>query len=263
MENRANLAIIGGTGIYDPGEFRIIEKLDISTPYGEPSTQPILCELVGIDLIFLPRHGEKHTIPPHKVNYRANIYALKELGVKRILAPQAVGSLKEELRPGVLVFPDQFIDFTKKRDYSFYDGPEVVHIACGEPFCPELRAILSNTSRELGLEYFDKATSLCIEGPRFSTKAESNLFRQFADIVGMTLIPEAKLARELEICYAPISMVTDYDVWKEKEEVSADKVIETMRKNTAKVKQLIINSIPKIPKQRNCICSRALEGARL
>ena len=263
IEEKATIGIIGGTGIYDAGEFKTIKKLDINTPYGKPSAHLIIFEAQNIKIAFLPRHGENHTIPPHKVNYRANIYALKELGVKRILAPQAVGSLKEELKPGMIVFPDQFIDFTKKRDYSFYDGPEVVHIASAEPFCPELRKILSEISEDLGFEHSTKATYLCIEGPRFSTKAESNLFRQFADIIGMTLIPEAKLARELEICYTPISTITDYDVWKEKEEVNTDKVVETMKKNTAKIKKLIANSIQKIPKERNCICSKALEGARI
>jgi 5'-methylthioadenosine phosphorylase len=260
---KAKIAIIGGTGIYDPEQFKIIDKIDLVTPYGRPSAPLTICKISGREVVFLPRHGEKHSLPPHKVNYKANIWALKELGVERILAPHAVGSLKEELKPGMLVFPDQFIDFTKRRDYSFYNGPKVVHISSAEPFCPDLRELLSRTSKKLNFEYAEKATYICIEGPRFSTRAESNMFRQFADIIGMTLIPEAKLARELEICYASISMVTDYDVWKERDEVSADKIIETMRKNTEKVRKLLAKVIEQVPEERNCICSRALEGAEL
>jgi 5'-methylthioadenosine phosphorylase len=174
-----------------------------------------------------------------------------------------VGSLKEEYKPGTIVFPDQFIDFTKTREYTFYNGPEVVHVSSAEPFCPELRKLLSKTAEEFSYDYSNNATYICIEGPRFSTKAESKMFRQFADIIGMTLIPEAKLARELEMCYASISMITDYDVWKEREKVSADVVIETMKKNNIKVRNLIIETLPKIPRERNCVCSKALEGARL
>ncbi|HIE41055.1 MAG TPA: S-methyl-5'-thioadenosine phosphorylase [Candidatus Aenigmarchaeota archaeon] len=257
------IAIIGGTGIYEQEEFKIIEKIDLVTPYGRPSAPLSICEINKQKIIFLPRHGERHNLPPHKVNNRANIWALKELGVERILAPHAVGSLKEDLKPGMLIFPDQFIDFTKRRDYSFYDGPKVVHISMAEPFCPELRKILSEISKELNFEYSNRAIYLCIEGPRFSTKAESYLFRKFADIIGMTLIPEVKLARELELCYASISMVTDYDVWRERDEVNANKVIDTMKKNIIKVRKLIVNVIEKIPEGRHCICSKALESAQL
>ena len=263
MEEKIRIGIIGGTGIYSPDEFKIIEKVNPETPYGKTSAPLTICEIKDKKVVFLPRHGEKHTIPPHKINYRANIWALKELGVERIIAPNAVGSLKEELKPGMLIFPDQFIDFTKRRDYTFYDGPKVVHISSSEPFCPELRKLLLEKANKLGFESSNKATYICIEGPGFSTKAESNMFRQFADIIGMTLVPEVKLARELEICYASISMVTDYDVWKERDEVSADKVKETMAKNITKVRKLLLEVIPEIPEDRNCVCSRALKDAQI
>ena len=263
MEEKIRIGIIGGTGIYSPDEFKIIEKVNPETPYGKTSAPFTICEIKDKKVVFLPRHGEKHTIPPHKINYRANIWALKELGVERIIAPNAVGSLREELKPGMLIFPDQFIDFTKRRDYTFYDGPKVVHISNSEPFCPELRKLLFEKANKLGFESSNKATYVCIEGPGFSTKAESNMFRQFADIIGMTLVPEVKLARELEICYASISMITDYDVWKERDEVSADKVKETMAKNITKVRKLLLEVIPEIPEDRNCVCSRALKDAQI
>ncbi len=260
---KVRIGIIGGTGVVDIESFELVEKRDIITPYGRTSAPISIFDAKGVKIAFLPRHGEGHRIPPHKVNYRANIWALKEIGVERILAPHAVGSLKEEFKPGMLVFPDQFIDFTKKRDYTFYDGPKVVHIGTAQPFCPELRKLLAENAEKLGFEFSEKGTYICIEGPRFSTKAESFMFRNFADIIGMTLVPEAQLARELEICYVSISMVTDYDVWKEQEEVSTELVLETMRKNVDKTKKLIERVIPQIPEKRACICSKALEGAEI
>lgn len=261
MEKRPFLGIIGGTGIYET--FETVERIEIDTPYGKPSDTITICKVGGKKVAFLPRHGERHEIPPHKVNYRANIWALKHVGVERIIAPHAVGSLKEEYIPGTLVFPDQFIDFTKKREYTFYDGRQVIHISTAEPFCPELRNILIQTAKELNINHQEKATYVCIEGPRFSTKAESHMFRQFADIIGMTIVPEAQLARELEMCYASISMVTDYDVWKEQEEVSAELVIQRMKDNLDKTKKILERAIQKIPEERNCLCKDALKGAEL
>ena len=261
MEEKPLIGIIGGTGVYEA--FETLERIEMDTPYGKPSDVITICEVSGRKVAFLPRHGEKHEIPPHKVNYRANIWALKQLGVERIIAPHAVGSLKEEYRPGTLVFPDQFIDLTKKREYTFYDGPKVIHISTAEPFCNELRNILIKAARELNIGHKENATYVCIEGPRFSTKAESFMFRQFADIIGMTLVPEAQLARELEMCYASISMVTDYDVWKEQEQVSAELVIQRMKENLDKTKRILEYIIPKIPKERNCLCKDALKGAEL
>ncbi len=252
------IGIIGGSGFYelleDPREVKI------ATPYGSPSAPVQMGKLEGVEVAFIPRHGIGHTIPPHKVNYRANIWALHELGVERIIGVNAVGSLQEEYKPGDIVFVDQFIDFTKKRDYTFYDGGKVYHVGFADPFCPEIRKVLIGSAKELGLQFKETGTYICIEGPRFSTRAESRMFRQFADIIGMTLVPEINLARELEICYANISMVTDYDVWADKP-VDTKEVLETMAKNIDNVKALLKLAVPRIPEKRDCPCSKALENA--
>lgn len=252
------IGIIGGSGFYelleDPREVKI------ATPYGSPSAPVQVGKLEGMEVAFIPRHGIGHTIPPHKVNYRANIWALHKLGVERIIGVNAVGSLQEEYKPGDIVFVDQFIDFTKKRDYTFYDGGKVYHVGFADPFCPEIRKVLIDSAKELGLQFKETGTYICIEGPRFSTRAESRMFRQFADIIGMTLVPEINLARELEICYANISMVTDYDVWAEKP-VDTKEVLETMAKNIDNVKALLKLAVPRIPEKRDCPCSKALENA--
>ncbi len=258
----AKIGIIGGTGIYDPGMLENIEEINIETIYGKPSGPITVGTFKGKKVAFLPRHGPKHTIPPHKINFRANIQALKELGVERILAPQAVGSLREEMKPGSIVFPDQFIDRTWGRTSTFYEKDKVCHISMADPFCPELRKILIESARELKQDIHEKGTYVCIQGPRFSTRAESNMFRQWgADIIGMTLVPEVVLAREAEICYASIAMITDYDCWKETA-VTLDEVVKTMKENNEKVKELLKAVIPKIPDIReNCNCANALDGA--
>jgi 5'-methylthioadenosine phosphorylase len=212
---------------------------------------------------FLPRHSKKHTIRPTDVNSRANIFALRKLGVQRILAPATVGSLREEFKPGDIVIVDQFIDRTTRREQSFYTGKRVCHISVAEPMCPEVRRSLMDAADEADVNAHKAGTYVCIEGPRFSTKAESRLYRAWgADVVGMTLVPECVLAREAEICYATIATVTDYDVWKEKP-VSAEEVKKTMHENVAKVKKVIAEAIPKIPKERRCECKSALRGALL
>ncbi len=254
------IGIIGGSGIY--GVFNPKKSTKVHTPYGVPSGNVEIGEISGVEVAFLPRHGKGHYIPPHKVNYRANIYALQTLGVERVIGVNAVGSLREEYKPGDTVIVDQFIDFTKKRDYTFYDGPKVVHISMADPFCPELRKVFIDTSRSLGYRTHDKGTYVCIEGPRFSTRAESRMFRQFADIIGMTLVPEAQLARELEMCYVNISTITDYDVWAEKP-VTTEEVLRVMNENEEKVKKILENGIPEIPKERNCPCKDALKGAEI
>ena len=254
------IGIIGGSGIY--GVFNPKKSIKVHTPYGLPSGNVEIGEISGVEVAFLSRHGKGHYIPPHKVNYRANIYALQTLGVERVIGVNAVGSLREEYKPGDTVIVDQFIDFTKKRDYTFYDGPKVVHISMADPFCPELRKVFIDTSRSLGYRTHDKGTYVCIEGPRFSTRAESRMFRQFADIIGMTLVPEAQLARELEMCYVNISTITDYDVWAEKP-VTTEEVLRVMNENEEKVKKILENGIPEIPKERNCPCKDALKGAEI
>ncbi len=257
------IAIIGGTGIADPKLFRTVKEIDASTPFGKPSDKIRIVEFQGMKVAFLPRHGSGHTIPPHKVNSRANIRALKDIGVERVIGLAAVGSLQEKMKPGDIVIPDQFIDMTKQRPLTFYDGPKVVHVSVADPFCPQLRALAYEKAKGLGTPAHDKGTYVCVEGPRFSTRAESNLWRVMeADIVGMTLVPEAQLARELELCYLSISSVTDYDVWAEKP-VSAKDVIDRMRENTVKVQDMLKQIIPAIPDERKCDCGHALKDAGL
>jgi len=255
------IGIIGGTGVYDPTMFEDVKEIKVYTPYGETSDMVSVGFLQGRKVAFIPRHGRNHRIPPHKVNFRANIWALKELGVSRVVAPAAVGSLREDFKPGDFVIVDQFIDRTKKREDTFYEGGRVCHISAADPFCPELRKTFYEGASRLGLRVHDRGTYVCIEGPRFSTRAESKLFRSWgADVIGMTLYPECILAKEMEMCYVSISMVTDYDVWAEKP-VSVKEVIETMKKNTENFKKLVMKVIPEIPRERKCPCRHALRDA--
>ncbi|MCJ7423863.1 S-methyl-5'-thioadenosine phosphorylase [Candidatus Bathyarchaeota archaeon] len=258
---QAEIGIIGGTGFCDPKLFKNAEETKVHTPYGMPSDSITIGDLKGRRVAFLPRHSRKHTIRPTDVNSRANIFALKKLGVQRILAPSTVGSLKEEFKPGDIVFVDQFIDRTTRREQSFYSGKRVCHISVAEPMCPELRRVLIKAADAVSISTHDAGTYVCIEGPRFSTKAESRLFRTWgADVVGMTLVPECILAREAEICYSSIATVTDYDVWKD-HPVSADEVVKTMRANVEKVKSIIAEAIHNMPKERRCECKSALQKA--
>ncbi len=261
----ADIGLIGGTGIYDSGILNDKKEIKVHTPYGEPSDFITIGEFCGKTIAFIPRHGKKHRIPPHRINYRANIWILKELGVTRIIAPSAVGSLQKEFHPGDIAIPDQFVDFTKKRQYSFYDGGEVCHISAFDPFCSELKELAFQEANNLGYAVHKNVTYVCIEGPRFSSKAESNFFREVmkAHIIGMTLIPECILAREVEICYVSIATITDYDAWTDSE-VSSDKIMETLQKNIDKTKKLLGKLIPTISNKRiKCRCGNALEGALL
>ncbi len=261
-DDPAPIGIIGGTGVYDASQVRDVRSVKVSTPYGAPSAAIDLGNFQGAPIAFLPRHGKGHTIPPHSINYRANIWALHHLGVRRIVSPSAVGSLKEEYKPGDFVFPDQFIDNTKTRDYTFYDGGKTIHVSLADPFCPTLRNHFSKHARALELSYHDRGTYVCIEGPRFSTRAESRMLRQFAEIIGMTACPEAQLARELEMCYLSIAMVTDYDVWAEKP-VDVTEILKTLDENQSKSQSLLARAIPAIPVERTCICANALEGSEV
>lgn len=262
MEVKTRIGLIGGSGIYESDMFHEVKEVDIHTPFGSPSAHIQIGKFKELSVAFIPRHGRGHVLPPHKVNYRANIWALKELGVERIISACAVGSLKEELKPGDIVIPDQFIDFTKKRDYSFYDGGKTVHVSTADPFCPQLSAIFSDVTEKLGIKHHDKATYITIEGPRFSTRAESRMFRSFADIIGMTLNPEAQLAREKEMCYACLAMVTDYDVWAEKP-VNLDEVLKTVAKNEHHIREILKNALPRLKKKRKCDCGEALKNAEI
>jgi len=259
------IGIIGGSGLYDPGIIKNAREVKVHTPYGLPSANPVIGEIGGVEIVFLSRHGKGHVYPPHKVNYRANIWALHSLGVERIIAVSAVGSLREDYKPGDFVLADQFVDMTKNRVYTFYDGPKVAHIQIGlEPFCPELRKIIAETADKLGIRYHKTGCYICIEGPRFSTKAESRIWKDVfkCDIIGMTLVPEINLARELGMCYALIAMVTDYDIWAERI-VTADEVVKVMKENIEKVKKLLKELIPKIPEKRGCKCAEILKTAFL
>jgi len=257
----ADIGIIGGTGIYDPGMFRNVKNVRIDIPYGEPSDYYYLGEFQGKNVAFLPRHGKEHTIPPHDINFRANISGFEQLGVTRILASCATGSLKKKYKPGDIVILDQFIDWKKTRT-TFYDTGDVTHISLADPFCPELRKILIKSCEKLGIKHHTKGTYLCIEGPRFSTRAESRVFRNFAELIGMTGVPEAILAREKEICFAIIATITDYDVWAEKP-VNVEEIIKVMKESENKVKQILKETIKNIPEERHCFCKDALKNAKV
>ncbi len=254
------IGIIGGSGLYNILESP--ESKEIDTPFGKPSGEVEIGKINGVEVAFIPRHGKKHTIPPHKVNYRANVYALQKVGVQRIVGINAVGSLKEELSPGTTVIPDQFIDFTRRRELTFYDGPEVYHISAADPFCDVCGSILNDKAKQVGAKPHLGGTYVVVEGPRFSTRAESKMFRQFGDIIGMTLVPEVNLADELGMCYSVIATVTDYDVWADKP-VDASEVMRTMKENEEKVVQIIRESLPLINEKRTCQCSKRLESAKL
>ena len=261
MENDVEIGIFGGTGIYDSGLLENPQEIQLDTPHGKPSDSITIGTFQGRKIAFLPRHGKKHTIPPHMINFKANIWAFKELGIKRIIAPSAVGSLKEELEPSHFALPTQFLDFTKSRSGSFSEEGRVIHISVAEPFCPELQSSILQVTQNQNLKIHENCTYVCIEGPRFSTKAESKFYRSTgADIIGMTLVPECQLAREAQMCYASISTVTDYDVWAEKP-VTAKEVLSTLSKNVERTKKVLTELIEKIPKTRSCNCARALEEA--
>jgi 5'-methylthioadenosine phosphorylase len=242
------IGIIGGSGMDDPELIKDYEERAVETKFGNPSSKIVCGSIGGVDVCILSRHGRKHEIAPSQVNYRANIAALKILGCTHILATSAVGSLKEEIKPSDFIFLDQFIDFTKKRESTFYDMEgEVKHEEMAEPFSGFLRKILIETSRDLGLRKHDRGTIVVIEGPRFSTRAESFMFRNIADVIGMTTVPECVLAKEAGMEYASIAMSTDYDCWKKDEEsVTFDMVMRRMADNADRVKKLIIEVIPKI-----------------
>jgi len=261
MEKDVEIGIFGGTGIYNSDLLENSQEVNVETPYGKPSDTITVGIFNGRKIAFLPRHGKKHTIPPHMINFKANIWAFKELGVTRIIAPSAVGSLKEELEPGHFALPSQFLDFTKSRDGSFSEEGKVIHISVADPFCPELQSSILQVTDKQDLKIHKDCTYVCIEGPRFSTKAESKFYRSTgADIIGMTLVPECQLAREAQICYASISTVTDYDVWAEKS-VTAKQVLETLSKNVEKTKKILTELIDIIPKTRSCSCAKALAEA--
>ena len=255
----ADVAIIGGTASIDTGMLDGSREVEVRTPYGRPSDTVTLGELSGVKVAILPRHGRGHTIPPHMINFRANIDALHRLGVKRIVATAAVGSLQEAYKAGDVVIPDQFIDWSKAV-HGFYDDGRFYHVSMADPFCNEVRECLIETVKGLELPFHDKGTYLKIDGPQFSTRAASRMYRQFADIVGMTCIPEAILARERQMCLAVLATVTDYDVWAEKP-VSYDEIKQVMKRNIENTKNILQEAVKSLSMERNCSCSGALDGA--
>lgn len=255
------VGIIGGSGIYNPSMFHNVHPVSVDTPFGMPSDPIMAGEYDCIEVAFLSRHGTGHRYSPSVLNYRANIYALKKIGVTHIISASAVGSLREELRPLDIVIPDQVYDRTNRRISTFFDEGIVAHIGFAEPFCPALSKILYDVSASKYSTHMG-GTYLCMEGPQFSTKAESNAYRKMGfDIIGMTALPEAKLAREAEMCYAIVATITDYDVWKEDDPVSIGQVIENATKNERAVQDIIRQAISRIPEQSSCPCTHALEGA--
>ena len=260
MTAHAEIGVFGGSGFYSFLED--VREVEVGTPYGTPSAPVTIGEIGGTRVAFLPRHGRAHELPPHRINYRANVWAMKEFGVHRILGPSAAGGLKAELALGEFVVCDQFVDRTWGRVDTFYEGPAVRHVSAADPYCPDLRRLLVETARELGIAVRDGGTLVVVQGPRFSTRAESRWFQQAGwDVIGMTGHPEAYLCRELELCYANISMVTDHDVGVDgSEPVSHEAVLEVFQRNIAKLRELLIAVIPRIGPQPEDVCATALRG---
>ncbi|MFH1651907.1 MAG: S-methyl-5'-thioadenosine phosphorylase [Chloroflexota bacterium] len=257
----ASVGVIGGSGLYDIEGLTGVREVDADTPFGKPSDRIIVGNLEGVSVAFLPRHGRGHRLLPTEVPYLANIYALKALGVGHIISVNAVGSLQDALSPGEMVIPDQLIDRTRLRRNTFFGEGIVGHIPFAEPFCPVTREVLYRTAKEAGVRVHDGGTCVVMEGPAFSTRAESFLYRSWgADIIGMTLLPEAKLAREAEICYAALANVTDYDCWHEDyASVTAEMIISTLKKNVAAAREVIRRAVKALPKESDCGCASALE----
>ncbi len=267
MRARAEVGVFGGSGFY-----RFIgnsgKQVRIVTPYGPPSAAVTLTRVGGKRVAFLPRHGVRHEFPPHAVPYKANVYAFKKLGVARVVAPNAVGSLKGNIEPGDLVFCDQFVNLTAGRDATYYDGPETTHVSMAEPYCPQMREVAIRSARKLKVRFHEGGTVVVVQGPRFSTKAESRFFsRQGWDVINMTQFPEAVLAREQEMCYLNISVVTDYDAGLEGDPsvnpVSHREVMRVFERNMSMLRSLIGDIVASVPDERRCACGRALESARL
>lgn len=263
MNKDTRIGIIGGSGLYEIEALKNITPVTLKTPFGDPSDQFIIGTLDGVQVVFLSRHGRGHRLTPSEINFRANIYGMKKLGVAHIISVTAVGSLRAQIHPLDVVVPDQFFDQTKGRAGSFFENGLVAHVAFSEPICPELAELIFENATRAGASAHRGGTLLCIEGPAFSTQAESNVYRQWGmDIIGMTSLQEAKLAREAEICYAALALVTDYDCWHEGESaVTVGTILQNLEKNISFAKQVIRRVVPKISKKRNCICAEALKNA--
>ena len=263
MKEKIQIGIIGGSGLYNMEGLSSVSTEILDTPFGHPSNEFVIGSLGDVRVAFLPRHGRGHRLTPSEVNYRANIYGFKRLGVSHIISVTAVGSLREDIQPLDIVIPDQFFDRTRGRKSTFFGDGLVAHIAFAQPICPELAALLHETAEATGVTTHKDGTLVCMEGPAFSTRAESNLYRQWGmDIIGMTSLQEAKLSREAEMCYAALALVTDYDCWHEdKSEVTVATVLQNLNKNNAHAKKIIQTIVPKIAQRRDCLCATTLENA--
>jgi 5'-methylthioadenosine phosphorylase len=269
MAQERVIGIIGGSGLYEIEGLSSVERVAVDTPFGKPSDEYLIGRLDGAKLVFLPRHGRGHRIPPHEINFRANVHGMKQLGVEWILSMSAVGSMKEEIRPGDLVVVDQFYDNTRRRVSSFFGDGVAGHVAFADPVCPILRNNLLTAANAAaaaagtGVKVHDRGVYLVIDGPQFSTRGESFIYRKWGvDVIGMTNMPEAKLAREAEICYATLALSTDYDCWHESEEdVTVDAVLAVMRRNVVLAKEAVRQIVPLIDAPRGCACREAARGA--
>ena len=290
MAEKIRIGILGGTGVEKLPGLTIEEERKIYTPFGNTSSKVMIGTLSAggkeVKIAFISRHGPSHSIPPHKINARANFWAFKQLGVERVISPAAVGSLRPEIEKGHFVIPDQILDFTRNRIWSFYQGGVVAHVSVADPYCPELRKLAYESASKYVTTH-NGGTFVCIEGPRFSTRAESRMFRMLGgDIIGMTVSPEFVLAREMEMCFVSIAMVTDYDVWAGECKkcgaivelpgpcpkcggevkplaVTNEEVLETMKQNSENLTKVLVDLIPRIPEERTCECAHAMEGATL
>ena len=257
------IGIIGGSGLYNIDGLEKVREMRVRTPFGAPSDPLVVGTLGGVRVVFLSRHGRGHRTNPSSINYRANIYALKSVGVTQVISVSAVGSMKESIHPGDVVLPDQFIDLTKRRISTFFDEGIVAHVGFAEPTCGSMADALELAGRSVGASLQRGGTYVCMEGPQFSTKAESRLYRQWGvDVIGMTNMPEAKLAREAELCYVTVALATDYDCWHETEEaVTVDAILATLHKNVELAKRLLKAVVPALAPDRTCECHQALKNA--
>ncbi len=265
MANEIRIGIIGGSGLYQMEGLTGIEEIEIETPFGKPSDAYRIGTLEGNRVVFLARHNRNHTISPSELNFRANIYGFKKLGVEWILSASAVGSLKEDLRPLDIVLPDQFYDRTKTRISTFFGDGIVVHVSFAHPVCSRLADVIAEGAVGSGIRIKRGGTYVCMEGPQFSTVAESNVYRSWGmDLIGMTNLQEAKLAREAEICYTTIALVTDYDCWHPQHDaVTVTEVIENLKRNTENAQKIIRAAVKRLPVERTCKCGKALQHAFL
>ncbi len=260
---QARIGIIGGSGLYQMEALKAVETVSVETPFGSPSGDFILGKLEGVPVAFLSRHGRDHTLLPSEINYRANIFGMKKLGVERILSVSAVGSMKEEIAPGHIVIPDQFYDLSKGRKSTFFGEGIVAHVSFANPVCPELTEVMADMTEAIGATVHRGGTYLCMEGPQFSTRAESEVHRTWGvSVIGMTNATEAKLAREAEMCYVTIALSTDYDCWHVSEEhVTVEMILDVLHANVAFSKKLLQGVIQKVDGKRACSCSKALKNA--